>query len=240
MIILTIIQAVILAFWVVLSSLIAGLLALLPFTKKWAQAYPSKVWGPGVLLILGVKVQILGKENMEKFPSKIYIGNHQSLLDIPVLFRSMPVNLFFVAKKELRKVPFMGWAMEKVGMIFIDRSDREKAMQSMHEAGEAIRSGRDVVSFPEGTRSKTGEIGPFKRGSFIIAKQGNIPIVPVAMYGALNILKPGSKVLRPGKVIVHVGKTIHPEQFKNMSTEELAEYVRNEVLKLKQSITPNA
>ena len=97
------------------------------------------------------------------------------------MYMSLDRPIFFIAKKEIKQIPFLGWYMSIAGMIFLDRSNHENAMRSMRNAGNEIKKGKNIISFPEGTRSKTNQIGQFKRGSFIIAKEGKIPIVPVAI-----------------------------------------------------------
>ena len=142
----------------------------------------------------------------------------------------MPVPLFFIAKLELKKVPFLGWYMTALGHIFVDRKNKDRAMESMREAARRINAGQNVISFPEGTRSKTDEVQMFKRGSFIIAREGNIPIVPIGITGARKILRSGSYDLRPGVIEVHIGDTIGTEQFRDMSIEDLAEMARQRVI----------
>jgi 1-acyl-sn-glycerol-3-phosphate acyltransferase len=133
----------------------------------------------------------------------------------------------------LSKVPFLGWYMKAVGMIFVDRGNREKARNSMQGAAELINSGRNVISFPEGTRSKTGELMMFKRGSFVIAQEGKIDIVPIGISGARNVLASGSSALRPGVIYVNIGKPIDIKKHQDLSDEELAELARGEVARLR-------
>jgi 1-acyl-sn-glycerol-3-phosphate acyltransferase len=160
-------------------------------------------------------------------------ANHESMFDIVVLVRAVPVALFFLAKQELSKVPFLGWYMKAVGMIFVDRGNREKSRKSMQKAAELINQGRNVVSFPEGTRSKTGELMMFKRGSFVIAKEGQIDIVPIGISGASKVLASGSSALRPGVIRIKIGKPISIREYPDLSDEALAELARGEVQKLR-------
>lgn len=191
------------------------------------------LWSPMVLFLSGVRLKIKGRENAPRNRTCIYVANHESMYDIVALVRAVPVPLFFIAKQELSKVPFLGWYMKAVGMILVDRGNREKARKSMQKAAELINSGRNVISFPEGTRSKTGELMMFKRGSFVIAQEGKIDIVPIGISGARNVLASGSSALRPGVIHVNIGKPIEIGKYKDLSDEELAELARGEVSRLR-------
>jgi 1-acyl-sn-glycerol-3-phosphate acyltransferase len=190
------------------------------------------IWGPAICFIVGAKVKVIGIENIKKTKSYIFTANHQSFLDIPILFSTANRNLYFVAKKELLKMPFIGQAIWVSKMIFIDRSNREKAMISMKKAGELILNGKNVITFPEGTRSVDGTVKTFKRGSFIIAMESNIPIVPVAIKGASLIWPGKSYKFRPGKTTIIYGEAILPSESKCKTPEELAEYVRLKVVEM--------
>lgn len=165
--------------------------------------FPKRIWSPFVFWVFGVRLHVTGLENTNPKETAIYVANHASPLDIPALFMAMPVPGYFVAKKELKKIPFMGWFMTVSGMIFIDRTNRESAMKSMYKAGKQIKKGKNVIAFPEGTRSRTGEIQQFKRGSFVIAKESNIPVQPCVITGAFERMKPKSVEGYPGNVHVH-------------------------------------
>jgi 1-acyl-sn-glycerol-3-phosphate acyltransferase len=119
--------------------------------------------------------------------------------------------------------------MAFIGHIFVDRKNREKAAESLRMAADKIRNGRNVISFPEGTRTKTGELMMFKRGSFIIAKEGKIPIQPVAVIGSREILPSGGWMIRRGVIKISIGPAIEADAFENWSVEELSEEARKRV-----------
>ena len=143
------------------------------------------------------------------------------------MYMSLDRPIFFIAKKEIKQIPFLGWYMTIAGMIFLDRSNHENAMRSMRNAGNEIKKGKNIISFPEGTRSKTNQIGLFKRGSFIIAKEGNIPIVPVAIKGSNQINPSGTLMLRKGTIKTKIGKPIYLRD--KETTESFANRTRKEV-----------
>ncbi|MDZ4823265.1 MAG: lysophospholipid acyltransferase family protein [Flavobacteriales bacterium] len=232
--ILNIIQVIIILIWTATIGTIGIILLLITLSPQWVMLLSGKyLWSPVVLLISGVRVKVLGLENIDKKINCLYVSNHESHFDIVAIMRASPVPLFFIAKKELKKIPFMGWYMIAMGMIFIDRKNKESAMRSMKAAGEKIRKGKNVISFPEGTRTKTGAINLFRRGTFIIAEDGGIPILPLAVSGAREVLSRGKFRINPGTIQVNFGKVIQPHDFNNKTADELASHVRNVVVALK-------
>lgn len=231
------IQFVLLFIWSGVCCIPALILRFILFNEKvfgWIEKY---IWAPIVLLICGSWIQKEGVENIPKDRNFLFACNHESLMDIPALFMASPTFLYFISKKELAKVPFVGWAIWGAGMIFIDRSNKDKAMSSMKEAGEKAKSqGKNVVSFPEGSRSKTGEINVFKRGTFIISKKAKVDIIPCAVKGTREILPAGKYSIRPGIAKVKFGKPILVKDHLDKTAEEYAIFVRQEVIRLKASI----
>ncbi len=157
----------------------------------------------------------------------IFMSNHASQLDPPILIGVLPVPAVYIAKKEVKYIPFVGWAAMLAGVIFIDRGEREKAIRSIHEAALKIRGGRSVVIFPEGTRSRTGELLPFKKGGFALALDAGVPIVPLATLGGFQVLPPGSRLLRRGRYDIRVGMPVDPTAFQER--EALAAEVRRRI-----------
>lgn len=209
--------------WIPLATLVVGI----TFQRRWALKMAHLFWSPGILWIVGVKLKVVGLENINLDKPHIFVTNHQSFIDIPTMFRALPVNLHFVAKKEVKKIPFIGWFMTLTGMIFIDRDNRQSAYESMQRAGNIIKSGKNVLTFPEGTRSTDGEIGTFKKGSFAIAIDNQIPVVPVAIKNAEKIWKTGTNKFYPGTIEVIIGSAITPQQ--NESAIDFANKLREKV-----------
>lgn len=129
----------------------------------------------------------------------------------------------------------MGWYAAFIGMIFIDRGDREKAYKGLLDAGERIKQGKNVMSFPEGTRNKDGNMKMFKRGSFKLASTSDIGVVPISIKGSREILPSGSMKMRPGTIIVRIGTPVYHRDFPNMDVDEFAGHVRGMVIEMRNS-----
>lgn len=146
-------------------------------------------WAPGVLWIYGIKLEVSGKEYLDNKSSYVFVSNHQSFLDIPILFFAIPVNLYFVAKKELKFIPFLGWYMIATGMIFIDRTNRLKSLESLNKAARLISNGKSVLMFPEGTRNSNSSLQHFKKGPFVLARAADVAVVPVGIQANHDLKK---------------------------------------------------
>ncbi len=232
-IIINFLQAIIILLWTAFCGLLGITLMLITRRSDWILILLCNyLWGPVICAVSFVRVELRGSELLDKKKSAIYVANHTSLFDIVVLSKVIPIPLYFIAKEELRKVPVLGQYMAVMGHIFVDRKNKDKALESMSLAGEKIKKGKNVISFPEGTRSKNGELQIFRRGSFLIAKDGNIDIAPIGISGADKVLPSGSFKLRPGKVIISIGERINTKEFENLTVEELANLARTRVSKL--------
>ena len=164
------------------------------------------VWSRLICYMTPVLVRKRGRENIAPKQSYVIVANHQSQYDIVVLYGWLGVDFRWVMKKELRKVPALGLASEKLGHIFIDRSNTKRAVESLEQAKRTVVDGTSVIFFPEGTRSKTGELGSFKKGAFKMACDLGLPILPVTITGTREIVQTQSLLLFPGRARL----TIHP------------------------------
>ena len=217
--------------WTGLLVFLSTLVLLVTFQRKWSVQMARTMWAPGILWICRTRLQIEGLKNLKDLPPAIFVANHRSFLDIPVLFRAVPVNLHFVAKKEIRTMPFVGWYMWATGMIFIDRQNREKAIQSLARAGELIRKGKNVIMFPEGGRARSAGIQPFKKGPFVLARENELPIVPVALINTDKIVPPDNVTeMYSGTVVVRFGKPIQSSSASRL--EDLIEEARGQIIDL--------
>lgn len=169
-----------------------------------AGSYWGRVWAKGTCYLSFVRVKVTGKEYLDPDQSYIFVANHSSSYDIYSMYGFLGRDIRWMMKKELMRVPFLGWACKMVGHIAVDRSNAMKAAETLNAAKKTLKNGTSVVFFPEGSRTKTGKMGPFKRGAFVTAKEIGLPVAPVTIIGTFNIKKPGEKIIRPGKVILKI------------------------------------
>ncbi len=194
-----------------------------------------KLWSPTLLWAGGAALHVTGLENVDPKLPMIFAANHQSTIDIPVLFCALPVDLRFVAKKSLQYVPFLGWYMWLSNFVFVDRQNRNAALESLEQAGKRIRSGLNIIMFPEGTRSETNEVLAFKKGPFALAMAARVPVVPVAIEGSGALMPKNSWNITPGPIRVAIGKPIDTVRFGD-DREALLSEVREAVISLQVSL----
>ena len=168
-------------------------------------AWHARLWARLALALTRTRVTIIGAENLP-VGATIFMSNHQSSFDILALLAAMPRRLHWIAKKELFEIPVFGPSMRRGGYIPLDRGDGRKALQSMDAAAETIHQGKCVVLFPEGTRTTDGNLLPFKRGGFILARKAAVPVVPVTINGSGRINPANQIRLYAGNIYI----TIHP------------------------------
>ena len=209
-----VIYALVMAFAVVVTILdtivIGGLGALVGFIPPrgdWTRRM-ARVWGQLILWSALVRVKVEGAQRVPTGGPVVYMANHESWLDIPLLLVAIPGQVRFLAKSSLFSIPFLGWAMRSMGFIPVDRENRRTAITACEAAAARIRAGRSVLVFPEETRTEDGSLLPFQRGGFLIAIKSGLPIVPVGLDGARRSMAKFSYVVRPGKIVVRFGDPI--------------------------------
>ena len=165
-----------------------------------------RLWSRIFLLAARAKLTVEGRDDVSADGQYVFVANHISNLDIPVMFLTAPVPIRYLAKKEVYKIPIVATAMRKIGIVRVDR-ERGSAVHAEVNAGVAAAKarGHSLIIFPEGTRSRTGEFQGFKKGAFRIAIANDLPVVPVTIQGTWEVWPPGSKLFYPGEVksIVH-------------------------------------
>ncbi len=214
---------------VVTSVISLAILLLAPFDDREGRlAYRlGRLWTCLVLGTAGVRLHVRGLDRLDRSRPYIFIANHQSHIDIPVMVQSLPgFQLRWIAKKTLAYVPFFGWALMASRHILIDRADRAAAMASIRKAKVKLAAGISVVIFPEGTRGVRGKLGRFKRGAFLLAIKAKTPIVPVTISGSWRIIGRKEWRLKSGEVEVIVHEPIQIESLGGKGSEEVAERVR--------------
>lgn len=187
----------------------------------------ARLWGKIQLSITGTTVKIQGQENINSQKSYILVSNHQSNFDIFALLGYLSMQFRWIAKASLFRIPFLGWAMSRIGYIPIERDSPKKAYRSMLQAAEKVRKGVSVIIFPEGTRSPDGNLQPFKKGVFLIALKSQAPILPIAIRGTAKIMQKGDWRMHPGNVQIIIGPPIETAGIPPEKERELSERVRN-------------
>ena len=157
-------------------------------------------------------------ESIQNGAPAIFYANHASLLDPPLIISTLPSRPVFIAKRELRWVPVLGWAISLAGFILINRRRQKQAYTSLKDAAQRVRSGQSIAIFPEGTRSKDDGLLPFKRGSFLLALEAGVPLVPLAIEGGHRILPAGAWRTQGGPYILTVGEPLDPKSFGDAET----------------------
>jgi 1-acyl-sn-glycerol-3-phosphate acyltransferase len=189
--------------------------------------YPARFWGKTICALTFVKVKVTGLENIDPRQSYIFASNHQSMFDVFVVYGWIPSIFKWIMKMELKKIPFVGQACAAAGHIFIDRSNLMAAKHSLEKAEKQLRNGVSVVVFPEGTRTRTGEMGTFKRGAFRIAADLSLPIVPITLRGSFERLHRNSANVNPGTIEMIIHKPIDILPFLPDNTSKLIQKTRD-------------
>jgi len=192
-----------LALWTVVNFL--GVVMLAPFSPRMASYLFGGVWGRGLVRLVPCGLSVSGRENIEAGTPYIIVANHLSLMDIPILYGWVPLDLKWVMKKEVRNIPLIGAGTAMLGHIFLDRADHDAALEELHRLEYNLKPGTSILFFPEGTRSRSGDLQAFKMGAFHMASELKLPILPLTIRGSDKILTPDGMDLHPGRaeLIVH-------------------------------------
>ena len=179
--------------------------------------------------LAGIRTRVEGLENVPANQAVVFCANHQSNVDPPVLFNALHRRLHILFKAELKKLPLLGKAFQVGGFVPIDRGSRDQSMAAIEQVAQSLRDGNSFLTFPEGTRSRTGALLPFKRGPFLMAIKAQVPVVPVAVEGGTASMRKGSLVVRPATVSVRIGAPIETRGMDLGDRQRLADLVRAEV-----------
>lgn len=177
----------------------------------------------------GIKYRVIGREHIPGDRAVVFCSNHESNVDPPVLFNALHPRLHVLYKAELSKVPVLGKAMQLGGFIPVPRENREGAFRAIELAAQSIRDGNSFLIFPEGTRSRTDQLLPFKKGGFIMAINAQAPIIPIAVEGGRESMRKGSAIIRPVLVTIHVGEPIETRGMTADDRDRLIQMTRERI-----------
>ncbi len=206
--------------------------ALLPPRGDWFLRF-ARGWARTLLGAAGVRVRILHAERLEPDESFVIVANHESFCDILVLLANLPMQVRFLAKRSVFRVPVLGWSIAAAGFVPVDRDDRSRSVETVEAALRRLEGGRSLVIFPEETRSRTGDLLPFKRGAAHLALRTGLPILPIALAGTSRVLPSGSFAIHPGLVALSVGRAIEVSGRSLREREAVTRAARDEVRALR-------
>jgi 1-acyl-sn-glycerol-3-phosphate acyltransferase len=212
-------------------ALVTLLVSWIPPRGNWSFAV-MRIWSSCLLASSFVRVETRYAPELEPGKSYVFLCNHQSLFDIPVLIATCPGQIRMVAKRSLFLIPLFGWAMKAGGFISVDRADRSTARQTFSSAIARLRAGTSILLFPEGTRSLTDTLLPFQRGGFLLALKIGLPIVPVGIRGTRGVQGRGNWAIRPGTAVISYGAPILTSEYGLRRKAELNREVRVRISEL--------
>jgi len=224
--------------WIVIlaTTVVFGSLALL---TSWVPPrgrlflFWARAWSRALLFLCRIPSQIEVAHAASGVPQAVFMSNHESLVDIPLLFVAIRQSVRFLAKRSLFFVPFLGWSMWAAGFVPVDRRRTEKAADVFLTLEKRVKVGHSILVFPEGTRSRTGELQPFKRSGFLLAIRTDLPIVPIAVSGARVVVGADSLWIRRAPVTIRIGEPIPTRGLSISDQKALMERVRGEILRLR-------
>jgi 1-acyl-sn-glycerol-3-phosphate acyltransferase len=216
--------------FLIVNTLVFALIAvIIAFISPKTSSIVGVIWARVNSFFTPMFVDVIGRKNINKKNSYVIVANHQSHYDIFVIYGWLGIDFKWVMKQELRKVPGLGIACEKIGHIFLNRANSKNALETLNKAKEKLVNGTSIVIFPEGTRSKTGNVNPFKRGAFNLAFDLQLPILPITLIGTGTILPTDSFNILPGKVKMIIHEPIDIKDYKETDVIKLMNNVKNTI-----------
>ncbi len=187
----------------------------------------ARAWAWLILKTTGVRVTLTGADKLDPSRSYVFASNHQSIYDIPIVFATLPYQLRIVSKASLGRFPFLGWHLSRTGHLLVDRANPGAGV--VKKMARLIRGSRSLIIFPEGTRSRTGALGRFKGGMFLVAIDAGLPIVPVSISGSRHVMFRGELTTRPGAVTMTIHDPISTAGLGRGAAREISDRVRDVV-----------
>lgn len=206
-----------------------------PLSNRMAYQF-NRFTGLLMLWVSGAKIHAEGLENMSIGRNCLYIANHRSMFDIPVMAKYLKKYVMFIGKDSVAKWPLLGWWMHFQGTLFIDRKSPKAGMQAIRTGIEAMKNGHSMVIFPEGTRSKGPEMLPFKKGSIRIAEKANVPIIPCAIKGTFDVFERNGFNLKAENIFFRAGEPIYLDQIELAPDQTINDYVHDVISEMYQKL----
>ncbi|WP_255489421.1 1-acyl-sn-glycerol-3-phosphate acyltransferase [Dysgonomonas sp. 216] len=197
--------------------------------NRFWSVVPPRYWSKLACRLSLCKITVKGREKLDKNTSYVFTPNHQGAFDIFLIYGYLGQNIKWVQKQELRKIPFVGKASEIAGHIFVNQSSLKSMKETITKAEQELKKGDSITIFPEGSRTKDGTMGRFKKGAFIIAQQMQLPVVPLTLNGPFNVMKIHTYLINPGKMELIIHDPIPTQGMTEDDIPELLNKTHNEV-----------
>lgn len=194
--------------------------------EKFFSYYPGMLWSKSTCMLSLCPVKVMGREKLDKKQSYVFVANHQGAYDIFLIYGYLGFPIKWVMKQSLRKIPLVGKACESAGFIFVDNTSPKTAIKTIEQAKTRLRNGTSVVIFPEGSRSKTGQIAPFKKGAFQMALDLKLPIAPLTINGTIEVMPTKSFFLNPHRIELIIHDPIPTANYQIENIREAAIIIR--------------
>ena len=224
-------------FWTILFGVAVILFSPFDYKKGRILGFIVKYWAKTIFKTMNINVRVIGLDKLDRNVNYIFAPNHASSLDIPLILGFLPFWIVPISKIELKWIPFLGWAMQAAGHVFVDRRDHEKAMLSIAKIKNSLlKNPRSILIFPEGSRTNDGKVNQFKTGGLSIGISTKISIVPVAIEGTFESLSKHSKKFVNKLLTINIGSPVDTRKYSLDDRKDLAIIVNSEVKKLKNEL----